>query len=307
MKASAQGAYVLLVLLSARACAAECVAIEGSVVRVSALAPFIEHAPAEQLDLDRILTSTPDPGTRRWITASDMRKWGLPPRESLAIPGVCLERRLHSLQSEEVTREIEAVLQKGRGKVQLMGITSIQPLLVPEGHLSLPSSGFQPLSANNGFCSFMWRGAVEYDSHRLFAVKVLGRYQAETIHFVARRSLQTGDVLSASDYERITKPGCSHGGTEMELPEGSVLRRALNQGDGIEAAMLRAPPVVEEGEAVRVIALAGGASVSIEAIAEKPGSRGERVFVRNTESGKRIRVLLTGKGEANAIVEGIKR
>jgi flagella basal body P-ring formation protein FlgA len=85
------------------------------------------------------------------------------------------------------------------------------------------------------------------------------------------------------------------------------MRRALNKGGEIEFAMLKAPPVVEAGTAVRVVASSGGASVSIEAIAENPGRRGESVFVRTRESGKRIRVLLTGKGEASAIVAGATR
>jgi flagella basal body P-ring formation protein FlgA len=55
------------------------------------------------------------------------------------------------------------------------------------------------------------------------------------------------------------------------------------------------------------MASAGGASVSIEAVAEKSGRRGESVFVLNKESGKRIRVLLTGKGEASAVVAGVTR
>jgi len=124
---------------------------------------------------------------------------------------------------------------------------------------------------------------------------------------VAARDLRAGDVLGASDYERLTKSDSSHGGTELALPEGSIMRRALNKGDVIEAAMLRPPSVIEEGEAVRVIASAGEVSVSIQAIAEKPGWLGERVFVRNRESGKRIRVCLTGKGEASAVIEGIKK
>jgi len=90
-------------------------------------------------------------------------------------------------------------------------------------------------------------------------------------------------------------------------PEGSSMLRALREGEGIEAAMLKAPPLVEAGAAVRVKATAGGALVSVDAIAEKPGARGEAIFVRNTESGKRIRVLLTGKGEASAIIAGVTR
>jgi flagella basal body P-ring formation protein FlgA len=140
------------------------------------------------------------------------------------------------------------------------------------------------------------------------AVRVLGRYRAEIVRLVATRNLQTGDVLSASDYERIIEPGCPRGaGAKVPPPEGFVMRRALNKGDDIESVMLKAPSVVEGGTTVRVVASSGGASVTIEAIAENPGRRGDSIFVRTRESGKRFRVLLTGKGEARAIVAGAAR
>jgi flagella basal body P-ring formation protein FlgA len=306
VKAKAQGTCVLFVLLSAQAGAAECVAVEGPAVRVSALAPFIDQAPAQQMD--RVLASTPDPGTRRWITAAEMHRWGLSPLESLAAPGVCIERRLRPIRSEDVSHELQVALQQGDPRAQLAGITSIQPLLVPEGHLSWPSAGFRLLSSNDGSCSFLWQGELEFDPHRLMAVRVLGRYRAEIVRLVATRNLQTGDVLSASDYERITEPGCPRSaGAKVPPPEGFVMRRALNKGDDIESLMLKAPSVVEGGTTVRVVASSGGASVTIEAIAENPGRRGDSIFVRTRESGKRIRVLLTGKGEASAFVAGAAR
>ena len=306
MKTNIQIVRLASILLAARAGATECVAVEGPEVQVMALAPFVDRAQFSQMD--RILTSTPDPGTRRWITVAEMRQWGLSPRESLAAPGVCVERQLYPLQSEEVMREIQVALQRDHGSAHLARITSVQPLLVPKGHLRLPASGFQLLSAGGGFCSFLWRGSVEFDSHRLIGVRILGRYQAGTVRFAAKRSLQPGDVLGASDYEVTKEAGCSRGAEgEPESPEGSIIRRALNEGDNIDAAVLRAPIVVEQGTAVRVVALVGGASVSIEAIAEKPGRRGESVFVQNKQTGKRIRVRLTGSGEASAAVAGATR
>jgi len=297
--------YGLLSVLVAFAGETGCLAVEGPVIRVSTLAPFIDQAP--NLDLDRILTSTPDPGTQRWVTAMQIREWKLSPLAGLAPTGVCIERNLHPLQSEDIIREIQIALQRNRSEVRNVGITSVQPFLVPDGHLSLPSAGLQILSNSSGFCSFLWRGAFEFDSHRRISIRILGRYQADTSRFVAKRSLQPGDVLGKGDYEKIYEPGCSRGGVELAQPEGSSMRRALREGEGIEAGMLKAPPLVEAGAVVRVKATAGGALVSIEAIAEKSGARGEAIFVGNTESGKRIRVLLTGKGEASAIIAGITR
>ena len=87
----------------------------------------------------------------------------------------------------------------------------------------------------------------------------------------------------------------------------AITKESLNKGEAIEAAMLKAPSVVEQGAIIRVVAATGGASVSVEAIAEKRGRWGENIFVRNRESGKRIRVLLTDMGEARAAVSGAQR
>jgi flagella basal body P-ring formation protein FlgA len=306
MKASVMGVCVLVSLLTAPAVAAECLVVDGPVISVSALLPFVERTPA--LPMDRILASTPDPGTRRWITAADLRQWGLAPQANLDPPGICVERQLKPLPSEDVKRQIQEALHSRHGDVQLLGISSIQPSLVPAGHLSLPPTGFQLLSADEGVCSFLWRGSIEFDTNRRAAIKVLGRYQAEIVHFVAKRDLLAGDVLGPDDYARVAKPGCPHG-TEASLtpPEGSIMRRALIRGDVIETAMLKVSPVVDEGAVIRVIASAGGASVSVEAIAERSGRRGENIFVRNKDNGKRIRVRLIGKGVASAIVAGAER
>lgn len=304
--ASIRIAYILFLVLTWTAGAAECLEVEGPVVTVSALLPFVDLAPA--LPLEGILTSTPDPRTRRWITVAELRRWGLSPHEDLGAPGICVERRLKPLQSVSVRSEIQAALHSRLGDVRLLGITSIQPSLFPEGQLSLPPTGLRILSADEGVCSFLWRGDIQYDEHRLTPVKVLGRYRAETVQFVAKRDLRPGNVLGSDDYERIAKPGCTHGGETTQTPqEGSIMRQGLSKGDVIETAMLKAPPVVEEGTVIRVVASAGGASVSVEAIAERSGRRGESVFVLNRDSGKRIRVLLTGKGEASAIVPGAAR
>lgn len=304
MRSKLRCAHVWL-LLAAPAGAAECLAVDGPAVWISALGPFLDHS--QSLPVDRILTSSPAPGTRRWITAAELRQWGLAPRLDVGAPGICLERRLKPLQSEAVRLQIESALQSARGKVQLLGVTSIQPALFTEGELSMPPAGFQLLSANEGVCSFLWRGSIEYDTHSRTPVRVLGRYRSETVRFVAKRDLLAGDDLNAIDYERISEPGCPHDSVGTKPLEGAILRRDVRKGAAIEASMLKAPAVVEEGSVIRVMASAGGASVSVEAVAEATGRQGENVFVRIRESGKRIRVLLKRKGEASAIVAGAAR
>jgi len=283
--------------------AGACVEIDGPVVRVAALARLAQ-AP-DSISPDRILTETPDPGTRRWISPAELRRWGLAPNDGWPAEGVCLQRRLQRLPAEAVAEAVQAALLARHGSARLVQVTSFQPAVAPAGHLILPPSGFQMLSTADDSCSFLWRGALEYDPHRTAPVRVLGRFRLAQAVFVARRDLQAGDSLAASDYERVVKTGCSaRAEVEPELPDGSILKRPLRLGDSIQPFMLQAPPAVLRGGTVRVVARVGLASVSIDAEAERDGRRGESILVRNPESGKRVWVLLTGKGEGSAMREG---
>jgi|GEM_PF-2162547 len=296
-------ARILLFALLTPVVNAACIAIDGPGVPLSALMPYVDGVPT--VPMGSVLTSTPDPGRTRWITATELRQWGLVPKASGSEEGICVERRLKPVEPETVRVNVQTALQSRLGGARLLGITSIQPSLFPEGRLSLPVGGLKVISAEDGVCSFLWQAAIEYDAHRLTPIRILGRYQAETHLFVAKHDMNAGDVVGAGDYERIARPGCPHSGAVNPLPpEGSILRQSVQQGDIIKNTMLKPPLAVDEGDVVRVLASAGGASVSIEAVAERPGHRGESVTVLNKASGKHIRVLLTGKGEGTAIVRG---
>jgi len=291
------------VIVPAPLMAGACVEIDGPVVRVAALSRFAQ-AP-DSISPDLILTETPDPGTRKWISPAELRRWGLAPRDGWPAEGVCLQRRLQPLPSEAVVEAVQGALLARHSGARLVHVTSFQPEVAPAGRLILPPSGFHMLSAADDSCSFLWRGGLEYDAHRTVPVRVLGRFRLAQAVFVARRDLQAGDSLTASDYERVVKTGCSaRAEVEPELADGSILKRPLRLGDSIQPSMLQAPPAVLRGGTVRVVARVGLASVSIDAEAERDGRRGESILVRNPESGKRIWVLLTGKGEGSAMREG---
>jgi flagella basal body P-ring formation protein FlgA len=295
--------FLYAVIVPAPLMAGACVEIDGPVVRVAALSRFAQ-AP-DSISPDRILTETPDPGTRKWISPAELRRWGLAPRDGWPAEGVCLQRRLQPLPSEAVVEAVQGALLARHSGARLVHVTSFQPEVAPAGHLILPPSGFHMLSAADDSCSFLWRGDLEYDAHRSVPVRVLGRFRLAQAVFVARRDLQAGDSLAVSDYERVVKTGCSaRAEVEPELADGSILKRPLRLGDSIQPSMLQAAPAVLRGGTVRVVARVGLASVSIDAEAERDGRRGESILVRNPESGKRIWVLLTGKGEGSAIREG---
>lgn len=303
MRSSLSRLALYAVFLPAPSKAGSCVEIDGPVVRAAALARFAQAPDA--ISPDHILTDTPDPGNRRWISPAEMRLWGLAPTGDSPAQGICVQRRLQRLPLEDVAEAVQAALLARHRTVKLVQITSLQPAVGPAGQLRLSPSGPQLLSRADGVCSFLWRGALAYDAHRTIPFTVLGRFQLGQAFFVARRDLYTGDALTKADYESVVRAGCSaQADAEPELPEGSILKQPLRCGDAIQARMLKAPPAVLQGETVRVMARVGGAAVRIDAEAEREGRRGEFIFARNRETGKRIRVLLTGKGEGSAIYGG---
>ena len=280
-----------------------CVSINGPNVRASTLSRF---AQAPDLDsTDRIVAKTPDPGTRRWISSAEMVHWGLRPNDGMPKEGICLQRRLEHIDQETVSDAVRTALAARFGSATLILVTSFQPEIGPVGHIRLPTSGYRMLSATGDSCSFLWRGALEYDSHRYVPFEVLGRLRMSSSVLVARRDLSAGDSLSASDYERVNKPGCLE---ETEITQehwdGWVVKHSIHRGDTLHPSMLQAPLAVMHGETVRVEALAGAAIVSIDLEATANGRRGESIFARNMKSGKRVKVLLTGPGQGLALQGG---
>ena len=274
----------------------ECISIEAPVVRTGDLRRAIQ-LPGSLGD-DRILARTPDPGTRRWISRSDLLHWGLQANPGLPREGICVQRLLQRLVPESVLESVQGAVIGRYSTATSVQVTSFQPEFGPPGRIHMIPSGYKLLSTSDDSCRFLWRGALEYEAHRSIPVRVLGSFRLSRIVFIARRDLKPGDPLLAGDYERRTQNGCA-AQTEVttDPPEGSLVRQPLPRGEILRPAMLLPPCAVRQGATVRIAGRVGGALVTLDAVAEKDGRRGEAIFVRNQETGKRIWVVLTGPGE----------
>jgi flagella basal body P-ring formation protein FlgA len=256
---------------------------------------------------DRALAPAPDPGRRRWIEAYDLRQWGLTPLASVT-PPVCVERRLHPADSAEVAAAVTRALAAGGTEVRQVEITSFYPEALPAGEMHLPFSGFRALSEVRDQCEFLWYGSYEFDAQRTIPFRVVGRLQALRAEYVAARDLAANEPLRTADFERGTRPGCpAQGDAASRNPDGATLRQALKRGEVIRPNLLKAPLLVSRGETLQVSSTVGAATVKTEAEAESEGARGQSISAKNRQTGKVIRVLLTGPGEGVAVREGAAR
>ena len=86
--------------------------------------------------------------------------------------------------------------------------------------------------------------------------------------------------------------------TEAAQLEGRVAARTISAGQPIPLAALRAPQVIGQGDAVKVVGTGRGFSIATDAVAITPALDGQSVRVR-TESGR----VVTGTARSGRIVE----
>lgn len=82
------------------------------------------------------------------------------------------------------------------------------------------------------------------------------------------------------------------------VPPLVALNRPLRAGSILRASDLSSATLVEKGQTVRVVLSQGAFVLEADLIAEEDGALGEVVIVLNPETGRRLRALVTGPGQA---------
>lgn len=112
---------------------------------------------------------------------------------------------------------------------------------------------------------------------------------------VAARSLTRDTILAPGDI-RVAKlgPGVSAHGTLTDPAQaiGQRLRRSLESGAPVSAALLDAPLIVRRGQQVTLEALAGNFAVRVAGVARSDGALGQLIEVENGSSGKTVQAVV---------------
>lgn len=115
---------------------------------------------------------------------------------------------------------------------------------------------------------------------------------------VSAGPIAAGKALTAADVrpERrdVTQMADAIGTTEDAVGQSS--RRALREGQVLQARLLNKAVLVKRGAAVRIVARHGGVSVQNAGESLQAGSLGDIVRVRNTASGKTLSARVVDEG-----------
>lgn len=121
---------------------------------------------------------------------------------------------------------------------------------------------------------------------------------------VTTRSLQRGDTIEAADIEWQERNVLAPGGPPLTRADeviGQQLKRPLAAGSLLQAPALEQPVLVRRGDRISVDSAPGTVSVRISGEALGTARRGERVRVKNLQSGRVIDAVVTGSNSAQAI------
>lgn len=121
---------------------------------------------------------------------------------------------------------------------------------------------------------------------------------------VTTRALARGEAIGAGDVTLAERNSLAAGAPPLSEPAavvGQSARRSIAANTVLSAGLIELPVLVRRGDRLGVSARAGGITIQISAEALGTARLGERVRVRNLQSGRVIDAVVTGSGSAEAI------
>lgn len=201
------------------------------------------------------------------------------------------------LNAERVHGAILAALAGGGQTPDSVEVADFSRFPVPKGELSFRQAPWR--GAQSG--SVLVPGTILTDgrSQPVWA-RVRVRYRVR--RWTAAVPLPAGSPIGSGKMrleETMSSEPARPPPPEADLA-GLAPRRTIAAGQAVDPERLTVPPVIRRGDKVVVESRRGNARIEIEATAESPGWKGERVVVRNALSGRKFAATVRGPGRASA-------
>ncbi len=122
---------------------------------------------------------------------------------------------------------------------------------------------------------------------------------------ISATNIVRGQVITRDMLEQTLQPRKQIGAQTLSAPEEAVgleATRTIRAGTPITISDLTAADLVRKGENVTLTITRGALTISVDTIATENGKMGEQVELRNAESGKVIRGIVTERHQAKGIM-----
>jgi flagella basal body P-ring formation protein FlgA len=270
-----------------------CLPVEGDRILMGDLAVAI---PAFlTLDAEETIGFTPAPGSQRRFSPGELDRLAARKGITVATQPVCFERTLETLTKEQVITALHESLPEG-AQMELLDFSRTR---IPKGTLEFLRAGLAAAPPKWLRAPVIWTGRVKYTATRSLLVWAKVSVWISRSSAVAVTDLPAGKPILAS---QVRMESADAGPFSESIPAsledivGLAPRRAIRAGQLVSRSILDAATDVTRGEMVAVEAHYGAASLRFEARAESPGRAGDRIQVRNLDSGKTFRARVVRKG-----------
>jgi flagella basal body P-ring formation protein FlgA len=277
---------------------AACLAVSSARILAGDLARAVPQFAS--LDPAAELAFSPLPGTERILSGHELvlllRQHGIASTSARPIPDVCVQRFTRPILRADMQQALWSALDTAHAELDLIDFSS-QPL--PPGRLAFRREGLNrpPIAAPDA--PVVWRGKLIYDGNSSIPVWAKARIFVNGTWFVAAENIRAGTVIRSGQVRTVTGrqfPDRAPSLLSSESIAGKVARRNIRSGERFAPDLIEFPLEVQKGQRVHVKVVEGLASLSLDAVAQSSGRKGDTIVVHNPSSGRNFRAVVQEKG-----------
>ena len=211
---------------------------------------------------------------------------------------IVVERKGNQISQEQMQQIVTDYLLENSAKLQAQveftAVRSLQQLVLPAGQLSWKVTPSNPnIIGSSSFSIFF-----TVDGKPAGNCVVRGRLNTFSDILTAVKTLHKGDVIKEEHLalQRQNLAGFEDPFQDQELIIGMQVARTVNAGKPLTQKDIVSPPIIKDGEMIKIFARKGTLLLSTSGIAQSDGRLGETIKVKNISSNKLIHCRVDGPG-----------
>lgn len=278
---------------------AACVAVDGDRIEMRHLRRYLE--PGVDISDDAVFGAAPQPGVTRTVTAAEFIRWARAHgADNPRATGGCFAWETHPLTEEQVTAAMRASLDPA---VELK-LVEFSRFPVPDGNVIFERAGLSEPGLILVTHPVIWNGYVQYSHNRKVKIWTKVILSVSSSRVTAIGPIKAGETIQADQVteEKIKQFPYLRGRSQtLQDVVGRVARRSLRAGAVIGELDVVAEVAVKKGDLVVLEAPFGHGLLRTQAVAQASARVGDRLLVRNPDSGKVMPARLVAADRAVVI------
>lgn len=279
-----------------------CVIVDGDRIEMRHLRSFLQTGP--EISNETVFGASPQPGVRRTVSAGELVRWAKAHgSENPVAKDGCFEWATRQVTEKEATDAMRESLDP-EAELKVLELSRFN---VPHGKVVFPRVGLREPGVVLQSQPSIWFGYVQYSQNQR------AKIWAKVILSVSSSKVTTVSDLKAGEpiqLEQISQEKIKTFPYLRQRPltatdfVGRTARRSLRAGTVLSETDVVVDPDVKKGDVVEVEARFGRSVLKTQAVAEAPARIGERVLLRNADSGKILQAKLVSGNKA-VVVPGV--